>query len=748
MYTSIPVARTQRVFNVCTALALWVAACGDDDVATTPTPDASDAADGSAGCAADVCEDVSDVAAPCTRNLDCPPATLCASDGSCEPAAAPPLPEAGARPVMNFEAAISGAAFFDAPYPSDLRRDADGTVRLAGLPNTDPATAVDIFLGLVETAEQLPGFSQIPVVWFRLDAAPQAFAWEDTLLAQPPGLPAHIVNIDPVSVGYGETVPVALQTIPADDYIPANVLGVSPRAGVVLRPNTRYAVMLDNLLQTADGVPVGPDPITWALVHGAVPQDPRGDELAELYRPLLDVLPQVGLEPGEIVASTVFTTGDAPADLSAMGDRVRDAHDATFSNLRVDPDNGATHPLFCEILADATLPQFQVGTPPFDADGLFVLDEQGTPVRQRDETFPVVITLPLQPMPAAGYPLVMYFHGSGGTHDQVVSRSLEPAEGVGPVDQGPAHILAFRELAAFGSAHPVSPDRVPGASSIAYLNFNNLKMFRDLFRQGVFEQRLLLDALLALEITPDVVADCQGLSLADGQTSYRFNAAEVLAMGQSMGGQYTNLVGATEPRIRAVVPTGAGGYWSFFIFQATLLDNIPSLLQLLLGSDQTLSYMHPVFSVLQQAWEPVEPMVYMPRLALWPIDGHPVRPVYEPVAPGDSFFATIIYDAMALAYGHPQAGDEVWPTTQQALALVDRDGLQALPVTDNAVSLDGTAYTGAVVQHEPDGFSDPHNIFVQLEAVRHQYGCFFRTFLDDGRATIVVGGDSFDAPCE
>jgi hypothetical protein len=132
-------------------------------------------------------------------------------------------------------------------------------------------------------------------------------------------------------------------------------------------------------------------------------------------------------------------------------------------------------------------------------------------------------------------------------------------------------------------------------------------------------------------------------------------------------------------------------------------------------------------------------MVYMPRLARRPLDGHPVRDVYVPVAAGDSYFPTIVYDAMALAYGHGQAGEEQegWDTMQAALALAGIDGLADFPVRANTDSETGETYTGINVQHTPDGFSDPHDIFMQLSVARHQWGCFFETWLRDGEATVV-----------
>jgi hypothetical protein len=83
---------------------------------------------------------------------------------------------------------------------------------------------------------------------------------------------------------------------------------------------------------------------------------------------------------------------------------------------------------------------------------------------------------------------------------------------------------------------------------------------------------------------------------------------------------------------------------------------------------------------------------------------------------------------------------------QDALALDELDGIEAYPVTDNLVSADGTAYTGAVVQYEGDGIEDPHSIYAQLDEVKYQYGCFLSTFLERGVATVPAPA-ALGTPC-
>jgi hypothetical protein len=306
--------------------------------------------------------------------------------------------------------------------------------------------------------------------------------------------------------------------------------------------------------------------------------------------------------------------------------------------------------------------------------------------------------------------------------------------------------MAAHGVGAIGAAMPLSPDRVPGASEIAYINLGNLAAFPYTFRQGVIEQALILDALADLRIDPAALAGCSGPSLPSGVTAYRFDPASIVGVGQSMGAMYLNMLSAVDPRIDAIAPTGAGGFWSYMILETALLPNTRALLGSILRTRaEELSHLHPALHLMQLGWEPADPMVYMPRISRRPLDGIPPRPIYEPVGRGDSYFPTVLFDAIALAYGHRQAGEEVWDTMQPRLAYAGLDGLEAYPVTQNLVNERGERYTGAVVQSAGDGFSDPHNIFMQVPGIRHQWSCLLATALE-GAPTIVAPAEP-GLPC-
>jgi hypothetical protein len=395
-------------------------------------------------------------------------------------------------------------------------------------------------------------------------------------------------------------------------------------------------------------------------------------------------------------------------------------------------------------------PQFQRGTPPFDTEGLFEIDESGMPKKQRDEVAPVSVIIPKTPMPQAGYPLLLSVHGSGGYSVSLVTPISDDGEPGFPI--GPAFPVSRKGIALAGSAMPVNPERLPGAMETEYLNLSNFPALRDTFRQGAIEQRLFLKALLRLEIPPSALAGCTNApTLPVGATSFKFDGDTVMLTGQSMGGMYTNIIGATEPRVRAVVPTGAGGYWAHFIFITPLYNgNIPTLLKLLLGIDAglPLGYLHPVPAIGAGALEPGDPIVYMPALARRPLEGHPVRPIYRPVGIGDSYFPTGTYDVVALAYGHRQAGEIIWPEMQERLELMNEGELASYPVENEMKSEDGTPYTGVVAQYEGDGTYDPHALYSHHDGVKHQYACFLDSFVKTGVARVPPPTEPVDAPCE
>jgi hypothetical protein len=608
----------------------------------------------------------------------------------------------GPTVYFDFDHANTVATFWDFPFPSDQRLDPNGAPEVTAFPNP---RNLPILANLLSIVPDRRGWPMMTPAYFRFTAPVPATSL-DVVLADGP---LYLIDIDPASPERGSKFPVVAKTLAADSYVTSNVLAIAPRPGIVLRARTQYA---------------------YVVARAFAPGFSRPSGFGEsVYPTLWSTLDAIGIERDDVLVATVFTTGDEVARIRARSEAIRAAYEPQLTNVQL--VGGDMYAGFCRLSAQITMPQFQTGEQPFDSGGLFVLDGDDVPAKQGEMTIPVVITLPKQTMPATGWPLYQFFHGSGGLSTGLVDLGYSPTPADMPEPgKGPGYVVALQGIAAASAAMPLNPERLPTATDYSYLNINNLAAFPQTFQQGVFEQRLLTDALLALRIPDSVLSGCTGI--ASGSGEHFFDPQKLVAGGQSMGGMYTNLVGAVEERFGALVPTGAGGFWNYMILESQIIPGARQLLGTALGVDDAeLSFVHPAMNAIGLAWEIAEPIVAMSRIAHRPLEGLPARHVYEPVGKDDVYFPIAIYDAAALAYGNQQAGTQVWPSMQDALAQGGLAGIASYPVKANR---DGK--TRVVVQFEGDGIIDAHYIYRQLETVKHQYSCFLATYLRDGVPTV------------
>ena len=636
----------------------------------------------------------------------------------------------------RFELTIDTKAvgnFYAQPWPGDWRVTADGRQDLRGYPFVSDAL---VGADLVAMAGTEHGFPVISAAYF-LFSGPLATLTPTDILPATVDQPFMLIDIDPDSKSRGRLIPLVAETLVADGWTPENLLGLAPRPGFVLEPGTRYAYVIRKALLDKVGQPLSASKAFAALAAGEPVEGDQEGKVAAMFAPLFETLETLGVGRQDVAGATVFTTGDVVRELADLSTALKDKYQVEIKDLAIDPEDGATHERFCEIHGTVTLPQFQYGAPPYNTDGLF--DESaGLPKLQREETAPLVITLPKDtPMPEGGYPLVIYFHGSGNLSSEVVDRGkVETPDGPPRTGEGPAYVLAPHGFAAAGFALPLNPQRFPGAGDTAYLNVGNPKALRDTFRQGAIEARLVIEALSKQSIPKEVVAACGAPTLSAGQDSFRVDVEPLFAMGNSMGGMYANIVGAIEPRVQALAPSGAGGFWTYFI-----LDNPYQPVKDIIGpaffsTSVPLTLLHPAIHLAQDVLGPADPLNYVPRLGHRPLAGHPARSVFEPVGKDDKYFPTTLFDAIALGYGNEQAGEAQWATMQEALTRAGHGGLKSFPVVDNLESVDGQKYTGVVVQYTGTGESDPHSIISQLDSVKFQYGCFLETARDRGKAVL------------
>ncbi|MEM9068580.1 MAG: hypothetical protein AAGE52_08745 [Myxococcota bacterium] len=639
--------------------------------------------------------------------------------------------DVGTMALFDLEADLQQTdTFYAIPFPSDLRLDAEGHPMLAGLPRHDNESLIE---PLVQLASEAEGWPILPVADFAFDA-PIAPAHQDDGVQTA----AFFLDIDEASPERGRRFESIAHVLERDAWTSETTLAITTPPGQLLTPETTYAAVVLRSWNDAEGAPLG-TPTAFRNL-----EDESGP-VAELYRPLWGALAMAGVNAEDVAIATVFTTGDAIAGVAARSEQVIADHDAELLSLSVDETDGLDHERFCELHGTLRLPQFQTGDPPFDEGGRFEFDADGSLRVQRMEEVPFAIAIPRIPMPDDGYPVVLYAHGTNGVATQVIDRGPRSEPG-GPreVGKGPAHVLAAQGFASASIALLLGNDRLVEPRTRAYLNLGNLAAYADTFEQGIFDARLFLDFLEALVIEPALLEGCDGATVP--AAGARLDVDPGMMMGQSAGAHMAVMAGAVDPRIRAIAPTGVGGYWSELLATGSEVGGPPELFQLALGTRAELTPLHPGLNLLEAAWERAEPLAFAQRIAERTLEGHAPRHVYVVSSEADGFHPEPLYDAMAVAYGLELTGDELWPEMRAALELAGLNDRPALPVSGNR-DVAGATLTLVTQQWAGDGIDDSHGVFGQRTEIKHQYGCFFRSFLDNGIPTVSRPAAE-GAPCD
>jgi predicted esterase len=515
-------------------------------------------------------------------------------------AAAPP----GASAVTPVVDASSGA-FFDVPFPHELRRDADGTVSIAGFPF--PANPlVEQYRGAIETTA---GFGIASGVFFRFDGAiDPASLPADPEASRQPGASVFLIDVDPHSRTRGTRIPLWTDfRAAADAYRPGNLLALMPVPGHVLEHGTLYAAVVTDALLDATAAPVAVAPAIARLAAGT-PADAFEAAALPLYQTLWRHLEErEGLSRAAVVAATVFRTGTPARTIELAGRVLRRRPRPDTSALA----ESATTARCRLVRGDLLLPQFQNGTPPFTVagTGAFVLDANGAPVEQREEPVGVTLCVPQEPadgslpMPRRGWPIVLYMHGTGGSRQSFVN-------------EGVADDLAALGIASMSFDQPMHGPR-PGVADDFYNPLNPLS-FRDNSRQSAVEGLLLDDLMGRLRFEPSAFTLPPSAGFVAPTRRVGFDRRRRGFFGHSQGSTVGPLLLPFSKGTRGGVLSAGGGHLLLNILtrDTPLLagQTAKQLTELLLGAP--MDVFHPALHLIQMGGEVSDPLGYVDRFAV------------------------------------------------------------------------------------------------------------------------------------
>jgi predicted esterase len=603
----------------------------------------------------------------------------------------------------------AGADYFDLPFPGELHRAADGSVDLSGVPR--PSELVGEYLD--EFARSGYGFGTQSAIYFRLSGPVDPASLPDPNGTLAAGAAVFLVDVDPASPDHGTRVPLKLAFRPlAGQFIGPNSLVLLPYPGFVLRGATTYAAVITTAVRDAGGAPVAPAPALQAILGGG------GDATARAaLQPLLDWLDAGGDAPARtaVAGATVFRTQDATATMARL-------RDVVYDSVAAPTAAGVTHyrsQSFVEVFTGTyDAPNFQQGTPPYRVPaqgGTFQLDASGAPVPVRTETMRFAVTVPRGTMPADGWPVVLYAHGTGGNYLSLVSEGV--GDNLGRVTDADGNVVGA--MATFGIDQVLHGPRDPTGSNpeLTFFNFQNIAGARDNVRQGAADNFQLLRLAERLQVT-----------MPDGSTA-RFDASRVAFMGHSQGGLTGPGFVATEPRVRAAVLSGAGANLLLSLLGKTEPVDIPALVAGLLGEE--VDEFHPFLNLVQMYFEPGDPGNYARGFFREPGAAQPAKNVFLSLGLVDHYTPLPTIMALAVAMG-------VQPVTPvlEPVAGMDLLGLApaTAPVTGNVA---GGAATGVVCEYQAAAGDDGHFVLFDVPAARAAYARFLATAMGDDVATLL-----------
>lgn len=627
-------------------------------------------------------------------------------------------------------AELAEETFFDQPWPSDLRKESDGTVRFEGYPNPREKPILIDYIQSMKGV--LRGFSPAASGFLRFTVA-----LDPSSLPTPKGsldldASVQLIDVDPASPDHGARQRVTTFFRAEEGaYWRPNTLAFMPALGFPLRPNTRYALVVTDRVRSASGASLAPSKDLRALLGTAGASGPAS-AAKDAWADAITELEAAGIAKKTIVHLTVFTTNDPVGETAQIRDHVvaSTAAPKIIDGTLKRTDQTSSYDTYEGRYGPS--PNYQKGKLPFvkfGDGGTLAFDASGAPQLQSEFDLRFAITVPLAaacPMPAKGYPIVLYAHGTGGNY-----RSF-----IGPADEGPA--LAKRCVATMGIDQIFHGDR-PGASAgspeILFFNIQNPIAARANGPQSaidvVQQARLFTESKIVI---PAAVT---------GDAEIRFDPDKVAFFGHSQGGINGPMFLAVDDQARGGMLSGSGSMISIALLEKTKPVDIAGLVKVvflgLLGDEvEELNLLHPAMSLAQSIVDPTDPIHYVPMIVRRPRAGFAPKSTLmtEGVnadGSGDNYTPPHGMEVQAVALGLPPQAPLIHPIAELEWADLTPVSIPAGGLSGN---LAGGKASGVLVQWKASDASDGHFVIYDIPAAMAQAAGFVANLMDDPQGKV------------
>lgn len=409
------------------------------------------------------------------------------------------------------------------------------------------------------------------------------------------------------------------------------------------------------------------------------------------------------------------------------------------------------YPSYQVLTSEYLVPVIQSGQRPYreQGEGRIVFGADNKPMIREMQRVRLAVTIPKKPQPAAGFPMVMYLHGSGGEWYQAIDRGPLPLSGMRATlpeptkGTGPAEWLARRGIATAGFDFPLHGNRndPPDTTGLVFYNlFENVQATIDNFHVAVIELMILSRLLTRISIDASLAATLDSGSASDRRI--RFDRERLMGMGHSMGSTLGMPWAAVDPRIKALFVSGGGGTLLEVAVNALEPVELRPLLERLIEYDEgrAIDVANPLLHGLQHLWDLVDPVPKAAYITRAPLPGREPKDVFMTAGFRDGYFHPGAQSAVAVALGVRFAGDVVEPMLPESLDLAGRQRL-SFPA---GATLNG--HTAVVAQYQVP-FNLGHYVAFDLESARYQYTCFLASVGTRAQGARVPAAGPLDAPC-
>ncbi len=604
--------------------------------------------------------------------------------------------------LFTIDGSATPETFYDLPFPNDLRRHDDGSLDLSVFPTN--SLIVDQIRAAAET---LDGFGLNAAIYARFDGALDPTSLPDPAASVTDGAAVYLVNVDPDSPDRGQRLPIiATFREGRTQTLAGNHLVSRPFPGFPLDESTTYALVITSRLRSGGGGSVHPSTEMSALLGTG--GDASIAHAREVYQPLLGYLDEPGGdERGDVVSAAVFTTQRATHVAPAL----RKAVFAGPAPVATSVMPSTINPVFSVFTGAYLAPNFQAGDVPYrnNPSGEIKIGSDGAAIVVRSEPMRFALTVPAGPVPAAGWPIAIYSHGTGGDYASFISDET----GLN---------LAREGIAVISTDQVLHGPRNPGGNpELDFFNFGNAYSARDNALQGI------ADAFSQLRLA-------QGLSITDAGRTHTFDPTKVYFFGHSQGGLTGPGFIAFEPSLTGAVLSGTAGLLYVNLLHKTKPLDIPALVQTFLR-DEPVDENNPGLALLQMWVERSDPINYAPlmvRKTALDQDGIRIVPrnIFQTEGFTDTYSPNLGIQAFATALG----GDIVMLRDTKAIEGVTLRGrsIKPAPLVNN---LNGA--TAVLGQYKQEAGSDGHFVVFDIPAASLQAATFLGTLARTGQATVV-----------